>query len=241
MANLGINMGAVQPNVGFAAMDKGKYTVVMYKSDFKPTGGGTGKALETHYKINGGPNHGREIMLSFTWENATAKAVEIGQGQFRAICDAVGVIPQDSQQLHNIPFLLEVDVTPDGKYNNYVGAYPLAQQAPPQQYQQPAQAQAQPVYQQPVQQPQGALLGYDAQGQPIYGQPVQAQQAPQQVYQAPVTGQANPMAAYEQMAQPVQQQQPQVYQAPQGAVEEPDWIKNQRLAAAGQAPMGNGQ
>jgi len=236
MANLGINMGAVQPNVGFSAMDKGKYTVIMYKSDFKPTGGGTGKALETHYRINGGPNNGREIMLSFTWENATAKAVEIGQGQFRAICDAVNVIPQDSQQLHNIPFLLEVDVTPDGKYNNFVSAFPLQQQAPPQ---------AQPVYQQPVQQaPQGVLLGYDAQGQPIFGQPpVQQQPAPQQQYVAPA-GQANPndpMAAYQQMAQPAQQPQPQVHQAPQGAVEEPDWIKNQRLAAAGQAPMGNGQ
>ncbi len=219
MAYIGIDMQTVQPNAGFSALDKGKHVVIIYKSDFKPTSNGAGKKLEMHFKVNGGALNGREAMLNFNWENPSEVAVRIGQGQFRTICDAVGVFPQDTQQLHNIPFLLELDVSPDGKYNEFINAYPLAQSnQAPQQYQ--PQPVAQPVYQQPT---------------PVMQQPYQPQAQPQPQQFAP-QGQANPMTQH----QPQYQPQPQVQQAaPSNDV--PDWIKNQQAAQAGAAPMGNGQ
>jgi hypothetical protein len=225
----GINFDATQvaPNRGFSAVPKGKYPVYISKSEFKPTSNGSGKLLELHHTINGGSNHGQDIMISINWENPSQKAVEIGHGQFSAICHAVGVLHvQDTQQLHNILFELEVDVTSDGKYNNYIGANPIAQpvqQAPVMQPQfQPAPQQVTPVYQQP-QQPANIFT-----------------QQPQQI--AP-TGQSNPMAAYEQMAQqPVQQAPVSQPQQPQGqAPAVPDWILNQQRAqaAAQGQPTGN--
>lgn len=227
----GINFDATQvaPNAGFSAVEKGKYVVALTQSEFKPTNNGAGKILELHARVNGGANHGRDIMFNLNWENSSAKAVEIGRGRFSAICHAVNVLHvQDTQQLHNIPFVLEVDVTPDGKYNEVIGIYPIGQAAPQAQVQAPVQQPQQfaPV-QQPVMQPQF--------------QPQQQQFAPQ--------GQANPMAEYQAMGQPnpnmqqpgfVQQPAPQPQQfAPQPMTQQPaqgdvpDWIRNQQQAAAG--------
>jgi len=241
MASINFDATQVAPNKGFSAIEKGKYPVYISKSEFKPTANGGGKLLELHFVVNGGAKHGQDIMISINWENASAKAVEIGRGQFSAICWATGVLQvQDTQQLHNILFELEVDVTPDGKYNNYISALPIgqgAQQAAPanivqtQQFQpqyQPVQQYQQPVVQQP-QQPYQPVGQYQPQPQ---AQPVNIAPA----------GQANPMAAYEAMAQaPVSQ--PMQPQAQPNAV--PDWILNQQRAQAaaqqGQpAPMGNG-
>lgn len=223
MAGINFNATQVAPNVGFAPVEKGKYVVIMVNSEFKPTSNGSGKILSISTIVQGGHNHGRSIMFNLNWENASAKAVEIGHGQFSAICHAVNVLHvQDTQQLHNLPFCLEVEVTPDGKYNEVLGISPVSQG------QAPVQQMAQPQYQAPVQQTQQ-----------VYQHPVQQMAQPQ--YVAP-QGQANPMAQYEQMAQP-QQQAPvqQVYQAPvqQVQADVPDWIKNQQAAQAAQ-PMGNG-
>lgn len=254
----GINFDATQvaPNSGFAPVEKGKYPVVITQSEFKPTSNGAGKIIEFHCRVNGGVNNGRDIMFTLNWENASAKAVEIGHGQFSAICHAVNVLRvQDTQQLHNIPFMLEVDVTPDGKYNNLVGIYPISQVNAGQTVmgtipqQQPQQAYVQAGQVMPNIVPQGQQQPYQQAGQVMPQQFVQQQPQQQPVYQQP-TGQANPMAQYEQMAQPNNGgfagitpspspgMQPQFVQQVPQSNDVPDWIKNQQLAAQGQ-PMGN--
>lgn len=237
MASINFDATQVAPNKGFSAIEKGKYPVYITKSEFKPTANGGGKLLELHMIVNGGVRNGSDIMININWENANPTAEKIGHGQFSAFCWATGVLqPQDTQQLHNIMFDLEVDVTPDGKYNNYVSATPIQQQAP----QAAPQVQAQPVYQQPAQPQYQPVQQYQPQPTPVVQvqQPVYQPQ-PQMQPQAPVVmQQPNPMAQYEQMATP--QAQPMQQPAPQGqAPAVPDWIKNQQLAQAGAAPMGN--
>jgi hypothetical protein len=204
MASINFNAQEVTPNAGLSPVEAGKYNVYIAKSELKPTANGAGKIIEFNCIINGGHNHGRNIMFNLNWENTSAKAVEIGRGRFSAICHAVGVLQvQDTQQLHNIQFELEVTVTPDGKYNEVMGIHPIRQQTV---VNQPVIQQVQPVQQfQPV-------------AQPTF-QPVQ-----------PVV---DPMAVYQAMAQPVQQFQPVQPVAQPQANDVPDWIKNQ-MAQQGQ-------
>ncbi len=221
MSGINFNARTVAPNVGIVPVPKGSYTVFVTHSEKKPTSNGAGTIIEFRNQINGGEMHGRNIMFNINWENQNAKAVEIGHGQLSALCWATGVLDlQDTQQLHNIPYQLDVDVTPDGKYNEVKGINPVTQAsapmtqatpAPVQQYQQPAQvAPAQMQQQQPV---NSGMAQYEAMTQP---QPAQMQMQPQ----------------------PVQQVQPQQVQAAPGAV--PDWIANQQAMQAQGQPMGNG-
>jgi hypothetical protein len=192
MAGINFDATTVTPNAGFAPVEKGKYTVIITKSEFKPTSNGAGKLINFHTTIQGGHNHGREIMFNLNWENQNAKAVEIGRGQFSAICHAVNVLRvQDTQQLHNIPFSLEVDVTADGKYNEVKGIFPVS---PMEQPQPQAMPQAQPQFvqpQAPVQQP----AWQQPQPQPQFVQP-QAMPQPQ-----PQAGDIPPWIAAQMAAQ----------------------------------------
>ena len=195
-------------------VEKGKYPVFIHKSELKPTVNGAGTIIAFATTINGGANHGRNIMFNLNWENQSQKAIEIGRGRLAAIATCCGVTHvMDTQQLHNIMFELEVDVTPDGKYNDVIGIHPIAQP------QAPVQATPQPPYQptpvQQVQQPVMQPQTYEQMAQPV-----------QQFQPAPVV-------------QPVMQQVPQATGVVGGAPAVPDWIKNQQAAQAAAAPMGN--
>src|SRR5688500_1175373 len=113
MSQIGFNANNVPPQVGFVAAPKGKYQVIISESKIEPTKDGSGEIIQWTFVAQGGNYHGRSINLNTTWKHNNPKAVEIGHGQLSAICHAVGVFnPQDTQQLHNRPFMLEIDVTP---------------------------------------------------------------------------------------------------------------------------------
>lgn len=119
MSTLNFDATQVAPDTGISPAPRGYYKVVAIKSELKPTKDGAGELIAFNTQIIAGPFQGKNIAFNLNWKNKSATAQNIGHGQLSAICHATGVLGlQDTQQLHNIPFGLEVDVTDDGKYND---------------------------------------------------------------------------------------------------------------------------
>lgn len=122
MASLNFNAANVEPQQSFEAIPDGWYTVLMTKSEMKPTkdNAQTGNAyLEAELTVQDQAYKGRKLFYRLNVKNANPVAQEIAYKQLSAICHAVGVIQvQDSQQLHGLPFMVKVSVKRDesGKY-----------------------------------------------------------------------------------------------------------------------------
>lgn len=120
-AMLNFNASTVDPQQSFEPVPDGWYTVLMTKSEVKPTKDQQGAYLETELTIQDeGKQKGRKIFYRLNIKNANPVAQEIAYKQLSAICHAVGVIQcEDSQQLHGLPFKVKVvvKVDPTGKYD----------------------------------------------------------------------------------------------------------------------------
>lgn len=120
MAQLAFNAATVDPQQSYDPLPDGWYTVVMTKSEMKPTKDQSGAYLETELVVQEPPYQNRKIFYRLNLKNSNPVAQEIAYKQLSAICHAVGVIQvQDSQQLHGLPFKVKVVVKKDdsGKYD----------------------------------------------------------------------------------------------------------------------------
>lgn len=87
-----------------------KYKGVIVESGTDRTGDGNGGFLWTKIGVVEGPLQGKTQMIRFNLHNTNPKTVEIANEQLSALCHAVGVFNmQDTQQLHDKPFLFDVD------------------------------------------------------------------------------------------------------------------------------------
>lgn len=119
-AMLSFNAATVDPQQSFDPLPDAWYTVLMTKSEMKPTKDGTGAYLETELTVQDEKFKGRKIFYRLNLKNSNPVAQEIAYKQLSAICHAVGVIQcEDSQQLHGLPFKVKVTVKedPSGKYD----------------------------------------------------------------------------------------------------------------------------
>jgi len=120
MASLQFNASTVEPTQSYDPLPDGWYTVIMTKSEMKPTKDGTGAYLETELTVQEPPYKGRKVFYRLNVKNNNPVAQEIAYRQLSAICHAVGVIQvQDSQQLHGLPFKVKIVIKKDesGKYD----------------------------------------------------------------------------------------------------------------------------
>ena len=257
MASLNFDSTKHAPQQEFQPIpDDTMVDLMIVESELKPTSKGDGVRLVLVMQVQGGPYANRKIFTGLNIQNPNPTAVEIAYSELSAICHVTGVPqPQDSQQLHGIPFKGKIKLRPaSGDYgaSNEIKAYydihgnkpgsagsqppngPAAPAGPamPQQPQQPQQGyQQQP--QQPQQQNWQAPQGQAPQGQ---YQPPQQEQAPQQ-YQQPPQQQAAPQRGYQQPQQGYQQPE-QAYQPEQAAPQAPQTDPQQ---AAPQAPSAQEQ
>jgi len=204
---------AFDPTQGVGSLPIGKHPVIAESSEVRPTSNNDGGYLQFNLKIIDGPNAGATGAYRLNLYNASQKAVEIAHRQMSALCHVTGVYNvQDSAQLHNIPFMIEVgaqkgeDAVAKG-YTEIKRVFDIHGNEPGKQAQ-GAQA-AQP-------QQQAAAAVQQAPAQAAWQQPAQ-QQAPVQT--APAWGQA-------------QSQQPQTTQPAQQAA----W--GQQSGSVGAAPWG---
>ena len=87
----------------------GKHLVVVESSEVKATKDNSGGYIQLNLKITEGPSAGTTGAYRLNIYNSNQQAVEIAQKQLSAVCHVTGVFSvQDSSQLHNIPFMVEV-------------------------------------------------------------------------------------------------------------------------------------
>ena len=99
----------VNPQQSTGQLPIGKHPVVISDSIVKATQKNDGGYLELELRIMDGPMTGTTGAYRLNLYNQSAKAVEIANQQLSAICHVTGqFLIQDSAQLHNIPFIVEV-------------------------------------------------------------------------------------------------------------------------------------
>lgn len=236
------NAQQYDPTQGVGSLPIGKHPVIVESSEVKANKANDGGYLQLNLRIIDGPQAGTTGAYRLNLYHTNQQTVEIAHRQLSAICHVVGVfMVQDSSQLHNLPFLVEVGPQKnDPAYTEVKKVYDMngnepgkaGQGAALAQPQQPAGFGQQPQGQggfggQPQQQPaQGGAWGQQPQGQQPQQQPAQGgaawgQQPQQQPAQQPQGGGAAWGGQPQQNAAPQQaaggwQQQPAQGGAPAG-------------------------
>ncbi len=217
------NAQQFDPTQGGGSLPVGRHPVIIESSEVKANKANDGGYLQLNVKLIDGPQTGTTGAYRLNLYHSNPQTAEIAHRQLSAICHCVGVFNvQDSGQLHNIPFIIEVGLqkgeeaaqkgyTEVKKVFDINGNEPgkAGQGAPAAQPQQQPAAQGGFGQQQPAQQPQqpqggGAWGGQPAQqpaaqpqgNAPAWGQPQQPAQQPQQpAGSAPAWGQQQGGAA----------------------------------------------
>lgn len=97
----------------FEPIPRGKYPCQVTKSEMKKTKDKKGQYLEFEYTVIKGEFKGRKIWSRMNIVNASPVAVEIAQKELATLIRACGKgVIQDTQQLHGIPFILNVGIQP---------------------------------------------------------------------------------------------------------------------------------
>lgn len=127
MAQFSFNADDAPPAADFEPMPDGWYTLVVDKTDIKPTASGDGKRLAVEISVVGGAYNGRKVFEGFNIQNPNPEAVKISMAQLGSLTRACGKVAfGDSNELCGIPFLGKLKIKPaQGQYeaSNKVVAY----------------------------------------------------------------------------------------------------------------------
>ena len=189
------NAQQFDPTQSTGGLPIGKHPVIVDSSEVKPNKENNGGYLQLNLKIIDGPQQGTVGAYRLNLYHSNQQTVEIAHRQLSAVCHVTGVFMlQDSAQLHNIPFIVEVGPQKnDAQYTEVKKVFDIQGNEPGkaghgQAAAQPAQAPAGFAPQQPAQQPHQPAAA------PAWGQAPQQQPAaaPQQPAGAPAWGQQAP-------------------------------------------------
>ncbi|AXC34303.1 hypothetical protein P7I17_gp49 [Escherichia phage Halfdan] len=110
----------VDPTQGVGGLPIGKHPVIAIKSEVKPTKDNDSGYLQFDLQVIDGPNKGAVGAYRLNLYHTNPQTVEIAHKQLSALCHVTGVFQvQDSQQLHNIPFMVEVGLQKEPNPNKY--------------------------------------------------------------------------------------------------------------------------
>lgn len=220
------NAQQYDPTQGGGSLPVGRHPVIIESSEVKANKANDGGYLQLNLKLIDGPQMGTTGAYRLNLYHSNPQTAEIAHRQLSAICHVIGVFNvQDSQQLHNIPFIVEVglqkgeeaaqkgytevkkvfDINGNEPGKAGQGAAPaqpqaqggFGQQQPAQQPQQPkgGGAWGQQPAQQPAAQPQGNAPAWGGQPQQPAQQPAAWGQPQQPAGNAPAWGQQQGGAA----------------------------------------------
>lgn len=183
------NAQQYDPTQGGGNLPVGRHPSIIESSEVKANKANDGGYLQLNVKLIDGPQTGTTGAYRLNLYHSNPQTAEIAHRQLSAICHCVGVFNvQDSSQLHNIPFIIEVGLqkgeeaaqkgyTEVKKVFDINGNEPgkAGQGAPAAQPQQQPAAQGGFGQQQPAQQPAAQPQG----NAPAWGGGQPAQQQPQ--------------------------------------------------------------
>ena len=115
----------------FEPLPPGDYNAMITDSQMKATKAGTGEYLELTMQIIDGAHSGRRIWERLNVVNASKVAEEIARSQLNGIKAACNIEKRESsEQLHDIPFVLSLDIDRREPTRNKVMGYTSVAKAP---------------------------------------------------------------------------------------------------------------
>lgn len=92
--------------------------LVIESSDMKPTKAGTGTGISFKFQVVDGEHKGKTFIKWINYNNPSETAQKIGRSELAMLCRAcMKPNPQDTMELHNIPFAAHLVVKPgEGSY-----------------------------------------------------------------------------------------------------------------------------
>jgi hypothetical protein len=115
----------------FGPLPSGDYPVVITRSDVKPTKAGTGHYIELEIQVTDGEHSGRRLWERLNVDNPNKTAEDIAKAALGQLCEAVDVLDmEDTEQLHDIPFVISVEIDRKEPDRNRIVAYSKVISAP---------------------------------------------------------------------------------------------------------------
>lgn len=115
----------------FEPLPPGDYNAMITDSQMKITKAGTGEYLELTVQIIDGAHSGRRLWERLNVVNANKVAEEIARSQLNGIKLACNIDKlESSEQLHDIPFVVSLDIDRRDPTRNKVMGYTSAKSAP---------------------------------------------------------------------------------------------------------------
>lgn len=115
----------------FEPLERGMYTGMVIDSTIKQTKAGTGEYIELVIQVVDGPQSGRRLWERLNVSNPNKTAEDIARSQLALLCQAVGVQKLTAtEQLHDVPFVMEVDIDRKDPTRNRIMGYSPASNAP---------------------------------------------------------------------------------------------------------------
>ena len=103
------NAQQFDPTQGGGSLPVGRHPVIIESSEVKANKANDGGYLQLNLKLIDGPQQGTTGAYRLNLYHSNPQTAEIAHRQLSAICHVIGVFNvQDSAQLHNIPFIIEV-------------------------------------------------------------------------------------------------------------------------------------
>ena len=125
----------------FEPLPRGSYNAIIIESDIKQTKAGTGEYIELVIQVVDGIHAGRRLWERLNVSNPNKQAEDIAKSSLAELCAAVNVTKlTDTEQLHDRPFQVHVDIDRKDPTRNRVVGYGSANLTPP-----PAKSAAAPV------------------------------------------------------------------------------------------------
>lgn len=117
----------------------GRYEVIITRSDIKDTKAGTGQYIELEMQVIDGEHSGRRLWERLNVSNPNKQAEDIAKAALGAICMATGKLDmEDTEELHDIPFVVSVELDRKEPDRNRIVGYGQADAAPAKPAAQPA-------------------------------------------------------------------------------------------------------
>jgi len=114
----------------FEPLPPGDYQAIISDSAIKATKAGTGEYIELTMQITDGKHSGRRIWERLNISNPNKVAEEIARSQLNGLRAALGIAKLEStEQLHDTPFVLSLDIDRKEPTRNRVMGYSSAKTA----------------------------------------------------------------------------------------------------------------
>lgn len=115
----------------FEPLPPGDYNAMITDSQMKITKAGTGEYLELTIQIIDGAHSGRRLWERLNVVNANKVAEEIARSQLNGIKLACNIDKlESSEQLHDVPFVVSLDIDRREPTRNKIMGYTSAKNAP---------------------------------------------------------------------------------------------------------------